>query len=219
MILDKTPNSHQQILGLFSYKSSAVGDAIGDTRFSNQSGIMKWEYCTVANDAKEGGTWVVYASINAIGKQKHVVQTTVTTYVSGTGTAGTDNTAMTVLARTLAANIMAELGDRVRIRGYFQATGGAPCVGTIKLNTVEVASISVVSTNFQAIECWLHYIDATHANIIEQHPDGLGALSAANVAGFTWTAAQSLIFTQDAVPGQHLTIYFLAVDFFPKGII
>jgi hypothetical protein len=58
-ILSRTNNSTQQTLGLYTYYSSTVGDAIGDTRTSNQSGWYYIETCTVANATKGSGTWVV----------------------------------------------------------------------------------------------------------------------------------------------------------------
>jgi len=40
------------------------------------------------------------------------------TYISGTGTAGVDNTAQTVLGTTLPADTLSQVGDRIRIRVY-----------------------------------------------------------------------------------------------------
>jgi len=51
--------SLQQTLALYTYKASTVGDVIGDTRTSNQSGWYYIETCTVANAAKGAGTWVI----------------------------------------------------------------------------------------------------------------------------------------------------------------
>lgn len=83
-----------------------------------------------------------------------------------------------------------------------------------------MADLAATSTNLQVVECWLHYIDATHANIIENETGGgLGNLSATNVAGFNWAVNQNVIFTQNAVNNQHLVLYFMVADFFPKGII
>ena len=153
------------------------------------------------------------------GLESNTVQCTSTTYVSGTGTAGVDNTAQTILTRVFNANIMSQLGDRIRVRAYYQATGGSAIIGTIKINGVTVTSLSASATNLQVVEAWLHYIDNTHANIIENVNGGLGSTSAINVAGFSWDTIQNVIFTQNQVTNQHLVIYFLAVDFFPKGII
>lgn len=140
------------------------------------------------------------------------------TYISGTGTAGTDNTAMTVLSRTLPANTLQVVGDRLRIRAYFRATGGAADTGTVTLNTVPVSTASVGGTTITLTETWLHYIDSTHANILEQHPGGLGELAAVNVAGFNWAAAQTMNFTQTAVNNQHLILFAMIVDKMPLGV-
>ena len=71
--------------------------------------------------------------------------------------------------------------------------------------------------SWMLIESWLHYVDNTHANIIEQEGGALGALSSANVAGFTWNAAQSVLFTQSAASGNHCVLYALIIDAFPKA--
>lgn len=58
-IFGRDNNSNQQTLGLYTYQGSTVGDVIGDTRTSNQSGWYYIETCTVANAAKGAGTWVI----------------------------------------------------------------------------------------------------------------------------------------------------------------
>lgn len=139
------------------------------------------------------------------------------TYISGTGTAGTDNSAMTIKTITLPLNTLTQVGDRIRVRCYFQATGGAPIDGSSSLNTVLISDVTVSSTNLAVTEAWLHYIDNTHANIIHMHDGSLSSQSAANVAGFDWDSNQDLIFTQSAVVGQHLVLYAAIIDVFPKG--
>jgi hypothetical protein len=151
-------------------------------------------------------------------------QSTSSTYVSGTGTAGTANTAMTVLTRTLKANVLTQVGDRLRIRCYFFANSAAPIIGTVKLgpaaSEVTVANITHSGGALSAlVECWLHYIDSTHCNIIEQEVGALGSLTAVNVAGFTWNAQQNIIFTQNQVGGNFTTVYGLFVDYLPLGVI
>lgn len=149
-------------------------------------------------------------------------RSSLSTYISGTGTAGADNTAQTVKSTTLPANTLARVGDRMRIRSYFAASGAAPAVGSTKLgpagSEVLTANTSVATSSLALTECWIHYVDATHANIIEDENGALGGVSAVNVAGFSWSTQQSIIFTQDQVPNQHLTIYALIIDVFPKGI-
>ncbi len=94
-------------------------------------------------------------------------RSTPATYISGTGTAGTDNTAMTLKTVVFSANTLTQVGDRMRIRSYFAATAGAADTGTTSINSVAVADTAVSGTSLAVTECWLHYIDATHANIIE----------------------------------------------------
>lgn len=74
------------------------------------------------------------------------------------------------------------------------------------------------AATLQLNEVWLHYIDNTHSNIIENEGGSLGALSNVNVAGFTWASNQDIIFTQDAISNNHTILYALIVDVFPKGI-
>ena len=70
----------------------------------------------------------------------------------------------------------------------------------------------------QINEAWLHYIDNTHANIIENEGGVLGSLSAANVSGFSWNSGQSVLVTQNNVGGNHIVVFALILDVFPKGI-
>jgi hypothetical protein len=146
------------------------------------------------------------------------------TYVSSTGTAGTANTAMTVITRTLNTNILTQVGDRLRIRCYFFANSAAPIIATVKLgpaaSEVSVANVTHVGGAASGlVESWLHYIDATHANIIEQEVGVLGNLTAVNANGFSWNTAQNIIVTQNAVPANFITVYGIFVDYLPKGII
>lgn len=147
----------------------------------------------------------------------------VATYVSGTGTAGSANTAQTVITRTLAANTLTQVGDRMRVRIYFFANSAAPIVATGKIGPSgsEITTCNVTHSGASApdlVECWIHYIDNTHANIIEQELGVLGTVSAVNVAGFTWNASQNIIVTQNAVSGNFITVFGIFVDVFPLGV-
>lgn len=140
------------------------------------------------------------------------------TYISGTGTAGTDNTATTIMTITLAANKLTQVGDRVRIRCYWSGTTGTNLIGTAKLNNVTIShTTDGGAASMQINEVWLHYIDNTHANIIEMENGTLGDLSAANVAGFSWNTAQDLIFTQNQASSNHAVLYAIIIDYMPKG--
>src|SRR6478609_5023180 len=103
------------------------------------------------------------------------------TYVSGTGTAGAANTAQTIITRSMPANTLRQNGDRVRIRVYLFSAVAASITITVKVNGVSVAAFGVATPSIpDVIECYLHYIDDTHANILENEITGIGALSAVN---------------------------------------
>jgi len=147
-----------------------------------------------------------------------LVRTLATNYVSGTGTAGADNTAQDVVTIAVAANTLTQLGDRMRMRAYWRGDTGIGITGTLKLNGVTIShSLDLGTATLQVNEAWLHYIDATHANIIENEAGGVGPVSAPNVAGFAWSAAQNLVISQDQIINNHIVVFFLAVDIFPKG--
>lgn len=145
------------------------------------------------------------------------------TYISGTGTAGTDGTAMTVHTIVLPANTLIQVGDRLRVRAIWKGDTGGPITGTVKLGpSGSEVSISDITdggaTSLQLNEAWLHYIDNTHANIIESEAGALGGLSAVNVAGFDWDSNQNIIFTQDNIADNRCILFALIVDKFPKGV-
>lgn len=144
------------------------------------------------------------------------------TYISGTGTAGTDGTAMTVKTVTLPANTLTQVGDRLHVRTYWKGDTGSAITGSVLLGpaAAEVLISHTTdsgATDLQINETWLHYIDATHANIIENEAGALGALSDVNVAGFGWAADQSILFTQSNAGNNHCVLYAFIIDVFPKG--
>ena len=144
-------------------------------------------------------------------------------YISGTGTAGVDNTAQTIKTLALPADAMRAVGDRIRIRAYWKGSTGGAVTGTIKVGPA--ASEVTVSNQADAggtasfmNEVCLEYIDNTHANVMEHEAGNLGAVSAFNVAGFTWNAAQNVLFTQDAIADNHAILFSMTVEIWPKGI-
>lgn len=170
-----------------------------------------------------GGLLTAGSIAQATLKASGVHKSTSITYISGVGTAGTDNTAQTVKSLTLAANTLTQVGDRLRIRAYWTGDNGSPITGSCKIGPSGSEVLVSHTTDggaatLQLNEVWMHYIDNTHANIIENEAGALGALSAPNVAGFTWNASQDIIFTQDAIANNHTIIYALIVDVFPKGV-
>jgi hypothetical protein len=142
-----------------------------------------------------------------------------TTYISGTGTAGVDNTAQTVKTAVIVGGTLAQVGDRLRVRAYWTGTSGSPVTGTTKVNGVTVAATQDGGgATLQITEAWIHYIDATHANIIAMAGGGLDtSIAAANVAGFDWANAQNCIIAQNQVSNNHIVVYALIIDVFPKG--
>lgn len=156
-------------------------------------------------------------------KSLGIHQSTTMTYISGTGTAGIDGSAMTVKSVALPANTLTQVGDRMRVRMYWTGDNGSPVTGSTSVGPAGSEVLVSHTTDggaatLQLNETWLHYIDNTHANIIENEAGALGALSAPNVAGFTWNAAQVIIFTQDNVANNHCILYAMIVDVFPKGV-
>ena len=90
-----------------------------------------------------------------------IVTTWEGSYISGTGTAGADNTAQTVKALTLPANYLRQLGDRLWMRAYWRGDTGGPITGTVSLGPSgsEVAisnTTDVGTTTLQVNESWLH---------------------------------------------------------------
>ena len=156
---------------------------------------------------------------NSVLKLSGVHRSSSITYISGTGIAGSNNSAETLKTVTLPANTLTQIGDRLRIRTYWNSNTGTTIVGMTSLNAALVGDKSHVGpTSFNLTESWVHYIDATHANIIEQQEGGaLGSLSAANVDGFNWSASQDIVFAQSAASGTHLTLFEIIIDILPKG--
>jgi hypothetical protein len=142
------------------------------------------------------------------------------TYISGTGTAGADNTAQTVKTVTLPANSLTQVGDRIRIRTYWMGNTGSAVTCTQTLNGVTIAhTTDLGATSLFLDESWLHYIDNTHANIIETEAGALGAVSAPNVAGFDWDSDQAINADQDLVINNHIIVFAIIADVLPKGLI
>ena len=145
----------------------------------------------------------------------------INTYVSGTGTAGADNTAQDVKTVVIPANTLTQVNDRIRVRVYWMGDTGAAITATAKVNGIIVAtSQDVGGADFFATESRVHYVDATHANIIENgdYP-ATGAASVANQVGFDWTSDQDVVVSQSAAAGNHIIVYAIFLDVLPKGVI
>lgn len=194
------------------YQTSLAGDPVFLTQLDPQQ----------FTDGALVGSGFIYLTNGMIGITDGMHRSTPITYISGTGVAGTDNTAMTIKTLVLPKNTLVQNGDRLRVRTYWKGDTGTPVTGSIKIGPA--ASEVLVShtsdggaATLQLNEVWLHYIDNTHSNIIENEAGGLGALSDVNVAGFTWNADQNIIFTQNAIANNHCVLYAVIVDIFPKG--
>ena len=143
------------------------------------------------------------------------------TFVSATGAAGTDGTAMDVKTVVVPANSLTQVNDRLRIRTYWMGTTGGAVTATTKLNTVTVAAATDAGgASFFTTEASLHYIDNTHANLIESgsYP-ATGSNSAANVAGFDWASDQNVVVSQDSVGNNHIVVYCIFLDVMPLGVM
>ena len=150
---------------------------------------------------------------------EYAVHTLSTNYVSGTGTAGVDNTAQTVKTIVLPPDILMHNGDRIRIRSYWKGDTGTGITGTLTCNGVTLgATTDGGAATFQVNEAWLHYIDATHANIISMSGGVIDTtISNNNVAGFNWAAAQNISMAQDKIGNNHIVVFFLAADIFHRN--
>ena len=120
--------------------------------------------------------------------------------------------------------MLTQVGDRLRIRCYFFANAASPIIATGKVgpaaSEVTVAAITHSGGTSSGLwEVWMHYIDNTHANVIEQIGGTLGPNTVVNEAGYTWNATQNILVTQNAVAGNFITVYGIFVDYLPKGVI
>lgn len=156
--------------------------------------------------------------VRVVNHNSRAVRPLSTNHVTGTGTAGVDNTAQDVVTIVVAANTLTQVGDRIRIRCFWTGDTGGGVTGTTKLNSVTLTSgTDSGGTTFQEQQAYLHYVDDTHANIIAYVNGVLDtSISAANVSGFDWDADQNFIISQNAVANNHIIVYFFAADIFPK---
>ena len=147
-----------------------------------------------------------------------------TSYISGTGIAGVDDTAQTLVSIGIPASTMTQLGDRLVIVGTWQGDTGGAITASLLLGP-ESSEVAIGSTTdiggatFFFTETLLQYIDNTHANVISIVNGVPTATTAMNVAGFTWDQAQVLILTQDAALNNHIILFSMTVDVLPKGTL
>jgi hypothetical protein len=125
---------------------------------------------------------------------------------------------MAVKTVELPTNTLTKLGDRIRIRVYFAATEGGSITGNIKINGVTCTTNIINSADIVLAEAWVHYRDATHANIIESGSP-LGVNTGINIAGFSWGGTQNITFEQTQTINQHLDLYCLFLDLLPIAIL
>lgn len=155
-----------------------------------------------------GGTG--YSSLKAAG----IAYSMINGYISGTGTAGADNTAQTVKTIVIPANTLTQVGDRIIISFYLQPDTGTAVVVTLTVNGVSCVSFSTgTGTATMTRDVILEYLDATHANITTTP----GA--APNMAGFDWTVDQDIDVDQSAVSNNHITVFSIVGMVYPKGVV
>lgn len=148
-----------------------------------------------------------------------------TNYISGTGTAGADNTAQTVKTIVIAANTLTQVGDAIRIQMIYRPDTGGAITTTMTVNGVTVATVaSGASAPLMVMETWLSYIDSTHANILTNRTQSnasfaTDATSAVNVASFAWASDQDVDVDQTAVSDNHIVVFSIVVTVFPKGVV
>ena len=164
------------------------------------------------------GAWTIdSAGASIVGAWTRGVRSIPGKIVSATGISGAANTAQTLATIPLPKNTLYALGDRLNIRCTWRFSGGGPITGTIGVNGVTVGSMSAIggSAN-RVLDTFIQYVSPTTANIV---PTGNGLLNeslmAVNLPGFTWTAPQSITFSQSATVSNFLTLYFLAADIYP----
>ena len=206
-----------QIKAIVNGTPGAANDMPGSWRFlttPDGSGTL-----TDAGGVNQAQQWDFNLILKPTYKVSGVHYALSTNYISGTGTAGADNTAQTVVTIALAANSLTQVGDRLQVRIYFKAEAGAPITGTFTINGVTCGTLTDTgSASLLYMEVWAHYIDSTHANTIMMNDGALDASQCqVNAAGFDWTASQDLVISQDAVVANHLTVYSVIADILPKG--
>jgi hypothetical protein len=139
-------------------------------------------------------------------------------YASGSGTAGTANTAMTVKGDTLPSFVSA-LGDRVVINALFKANNSVPTIAYVKVGTpgseTTVSAINISDSNVHLITSEITYVDNTHANVKTSH-DGAHTFSV-NLSGFDWDSPSNYIVYQPAVSTSLLTVYEFMIDLYRVG--
>src|SRR3990167_3885093 len=135
-------------------------------------------------------------------------------YISGTGTAGADGNGaeQTVKSITLAANSLAKVGDRIRIKAVIEVVGAGSPTFRVRLNGVNLFGVATQDGSFNTkLTVDVSYIDDTHANYEGVHSKydattvWIGFV--ANTAGFSHSSAQALIVTQLVAAGTHIVVY------------
>ena len=137
-------------------------------------------------------------------------------YISATGTSGTDDTLEILLSAHIAANTLTREGDRLEIRCVWAGTTGTAIAGHVTVNDVLVSTTTDSGgTSFQFNHVCLHYIDSTHANVIEDQGGVPLGLTTMNLAGFDWTIEQDILFRQSKAANNHIVLYGVLLDIKP----
>jgi len=161
-----------------------------------------------------------YAAPDVAARTINVSGVDQNSYVSGTGTAGVDNTAQTVKSITLKANSLNAVGRRIRISLLYASVGAGAGLWATQLNGV-VFDLSQTAAAGRTLEqvFEISYVDNTHANIINKGISGyntaagfFGTQAQVNIAGFNFAVDQTLAVTQTQVASYHLTVYEIVVE-------
>jgi hypothetical protein len=149
-----------------------------------------------------------------------------TSYVDGTGTAGTDNTAMTVKSVNIDADTLTQVGDRVHISVKYKTDTGTALAPTMTVNGVTTVAVTATATDasVHTMETWLSYIDSTHANVTSWWRAANGAVaqevtnSGSNVASFAWGSVQAVNIVQNAIANNRIIVTEIVMTVYPKGV-
>lgn len=140
-------------------------------------------------------------------------------YISGTGTAGTDNTAQTVKSITLPAGALNKVGQGIRIRVFYEISAATAIVVALTLNGVTIDTKSTAVTSPERFQADVMYVDGTHANFSGDFDTGgigtdvwtVGAIGI-NAGSFAFASDQVLAVTQTKVAATHVTVYEIRVE-------
>lgn len=189
----------------------AAGVIAGYSLATDAFGVAKSDF-NIQNEAQT--IWRLGGGAN---KSIAGVGVDLASYVSATGTAGTDNTSQTVKSITLKANSLNAVGRGIRVRAIATSSSASALQISLTLNSVGLITASISASGKQVIiDTVIYYIDATHINVHSFSAIN-GTVSAdanntSNLGGFVLTSDQTLAVTQNNVAATHATVFSLFVE-------